>query len=222
MADLDDLIAQARLQTHLGTGEYTDAEITKFLNRGIAVIASRFDWPWLDATTTFDSVVGTMAYNVPADHVKTYSITEDGESVRLRAITQDQAYQRYGDDPPTRDPRAFYIFNGQYVFQEKPSAVKTYNVYYKAEPSTLSAGTDVPDWNSLHHDFLADYAISKLWEAEEDRQLSGDALGRFEQGMADLANFYIHEASAHPIVWGERSDRVVGGNRGNMPWLDGA
>lgn len=221
MADREDLRDYARSQTHLDSADVADATINTYLDRAVQIVASRFDWPFLEASTTFDTVVDQHNYSVPADWVKTIAIVQDGKKTRLREIGPVQAWTRYGDDPPSGTARAFYLYGNGLYLVEKPTAVLTYHHYYLKEPTLMTLDTSTPEWNDNHHYFLAEYAIQQMWLAEEDLQQANQAAYRFEQGLAEMAQFYINQAVDSPIVWGEDADRIVSFSRTNLPWLDG-
>lgn len=221
MATGTELIALVRNQTLLDSDDVADDVILGHLNRAISTVGVRFDWPFLHDSDTFDSVIGTRAYAMPTGCVYIDSIIEDGERRRLPEIGRMDAWDRYGDDPPTRTPTAFFLWANQIEFLELPSAVNTYNVFFRKQPTLLASAAASPEWNSQFHEFLSEYAVSKLWEREEDRALAVDALDRFEIGLSELAQFYINQAQDNPLIWGERPDRKTRSRYANMPWIDG-
>lgn len=221
MSTLAELTTYVRGQALLDTSDVSDAIITTYLNRAIEAVGGRFPWPFLQAVADITTVVGTTAYNFPTGAVKINSIIENGKRTRLKPITAQEAWTRYGDDPPTRSARAFYIWNEQINLVEIPDAIVTLHVKFHKQPTLLTISTSTPQWNSQYHQFLGDWAISKLWEREEDRAAALDALQRFELGIGEMANFYNDQVANERMVWGEQPDRWVGSTRSNLPWLDG-
>ena len=221
MATGTELVQLVRDQTLLGTDDVTDAKILALLNRAITQVGVRFQWPFLEATDDFDSAVGTRAYAFPTDAIFIHAIIEDGKRNRLKEIGRMDAWDRYGDSPPSKDATAFYLWDEKIEFLELPSSIITYHVMFRKQPTVLANLAASPEWNDQFHDFLSDYAISKLWEREEDRQLSADARGRFESGIGDMAAFYMNQAEDNPMIFGERPDRATKSRYANMPWLDG-
>ncbi len=221
MADRAALRTYAREQVLLDTSDVADTILDAYLDRAVQIVATRFQWPWLEASSTVDSVIGQHNYALPSGHSYTFALIEDDTKDRLRKLSPVQAWTRYGDDPPSGKARAFYFYEGELWLVETPTAVLTYNWFYRKAPTLMAANDDVPEWDVNHHYFLAEYVISQLWLREEDRQLADGANQRFETGIAELAQFYLHRASDAPMVWGESADMSIGWNRGNMPWLDG-
>lgn len=221
MADRQDLREYAREQTLLDTTDVADAVLNTYLDRAIGVVADRFDWPWLDASTTVNTVVGQQNYSKPTDHVFTHALVESGKNRRLREITPVKAWQRYGDAPPTQQGKSFYFYEDKLWIAQIPPAVVTYKWFYRKSPTLMTADNKTPEWDSNHHWFLAEFVIRELWRREEDQQAASAADQAFEQGIGSMAQFYINEADDQPAIWGEDPDRVGRSAWYNMPWMDG-
>ena len=215
------LTTLVRDQTLLDSDDLSDAKILAPLNRAIELVGSRFDWPWLEDVADISVSAATQGYSFPTGAVKIDTILENATRVRLRKVSSMEAWQRYGDDPPTGRPRSFYLWNDKIVLVEVPSADVTLHVKFHKQPTTMSDDTKSPEWNDQYHEFIADWAIAKLWEREEDMRMAEEAMVRFEQGIGDLANFYNDQGSDARMVWGEQPDRYAGAGGGNMPWLNG-
>jgi len=216
-----ELTTMVRNQTLLDTGDVSDAIILDHLNRAIKITGGRFAWPFLHDDAVITTVVGTQAYAFPTGAVFIDAIIEPDERIRLREIGRMDAWDRYGDDPPTRDARSFYLWEEKVVFTEIPQSIIAYIVKIRVQPTLLASGAESPQWNAQYHDFLSEYAIAKLWEREEDRALAADAMERFHTGVGDMAAFYMNQVSDTPMVWGERPDRAYASAYANTPWIDG-
>jgi len=221
MATRAEIRTYAREQALLDSSDVADTILDTYLDRAVSVVGSRLAWPFLDGESTFETVIGTRNYSMPATAVKIESIVRSGSKVRLREVTSTQARQRFGDDPPTTDARSFFLWDDDIHLVEIPPSVETYKVYFRTNPTLMAADGESPEWDSQHHLFLADFLIARMWEREEDPRAAETADRRFDQGVADMAQFYLNQASDAPMVWGESADRAVGGYYGNMPWLDG-
>ena len=215
------MIALVRDQTLLDSDDISDAKILAHLNRGIEIVGARFDWPWLEDEDDIAVSEPTQAHAFPTGAVKIDAILENATRTRLRKVSSTEAWERYGDDPPTASPKSFHIWQSQVVLVEIPSADVTLHVKFHKQPTLMADATKSPEWNSQYHEFLVDYAAAKLWEREEDLNMASEAAGRFDQGIGDLANFYNDQGSDARMVWGEQPDRFVGAGAGNMPWLNG-
>ena len=221
MATGTELVVLVRDQTLLDSDDVSDATILAHLNRAISTVGVRFAWPFLNDADTFDSEVGTRAYAFPTGCIYIDAIVEDDKRRRLKEIGRMDAWDRYGDSPPSKDATAFYLWAEQIELLELPSQVLTYNVFFRKQPTLMATLGGTPEWNDQFHNFLSEYAIAKLWEREEDRQLSADAMDRFDEGIGEMASFYMNQAQDNPMVWGERPDRATQSRYANMPWLDG-
>lgn len=216
-----ELITYVRGQTLLDSDDVADSVILAHLNRAIELVGSRFDWPFLEGEDTIAVIADQQPYDWPVGAVRIETITISGKRVRLKKITSTEAWERYGDDPPTAEARAYYLWNDKIVLLENPPASITLKVKFIGQPTLLSTTADSPEWNSQYHRFLGDYAIARLWQREEDQHQEAASDARFEQGINELADFYNRQASSEYAIWGEKADRYRGGGATNMPWLDG-
>lgn len=221
MATRDQLRNYARQQTLLDTSDITDAEIDTYLNRAVATVGARFPWPFLQASDDFDTVVDQQNYAKPTGCKFIDAINEEGARVRLREVDPLEQWQRYGDSPPSGKARSFYLWEDEIWLGEIPTSVVTYKIFYRTSPSLGSLTSDTPPWDSQFHWFLGDYAAAKIWEREEDTRQMGVSMQLFEEGLGEMAAFYVNEASDYPLVWGEKTDRLVGNLASNVPWIDG-
>lgn len=216
-----ELITYARAQTLLNTDDVSDATILDHLNRAIEIVGGRFDWPWLQGEDTVATVVDQQTYDWPTGAVKIDTITISGKRIRLKRISAKEAWERFGDDPPTAEPRAFYLWNDKIVTLENPGTIVTLKIKFYGQPTLLTNDAASPEWNDQYHNFLGDYAIARLWQREENQNQEARADQAFEVGIQELAGFYNKQASDERAVWGEQPDRYRGGGASNMPWLDG-
>lgn len=216
-----ELIAKAREQTLLDTDDVSDAVVLGHINRAIAIVGGRFEWPFLAQTDTITLADGTQGYAWPTDWVKIDSLTIVDKRIRLKRLSAKEAEDRYGNDFPSGEPRSFFLWGNQINFVPIPNAVGTISARGYTQPTILAATSNSPGWNDQYHEFLADYAIQKLWEREEDQAMAEAARQEFENGIGELASFYNDQAADERMVWGEQPDKYVGSGASNMPWLDG-
>ena len=216
-----ELIALVREQTHLDSDDASDAVILGHLNRAIEIVGTRFDWPWLQDEDTITTVADQQPYDWPTDAVYIDTLVETDKRTRLKKISSMEAWSRYGDDPPTTSARSFYLWNDKIVLVENPPAADiVLKVKFHKQATVMASAAGTPEWNDQFHEFLSDFACARLWESEEDQAMAQTSEQRFEEGLADMVNFYNDQASDERMVWGEQPDRYVA-TSGNMPWLNG-
>lgn len=222
MADLDAIRAKIRLLTLVGTADLSDAELLTLVNEGLYQVSTKFDWPFLQATTTITTADGTSAYAIPADHVRTFQISDTTRRRRLIRTSLDEVLQRYGDDfPEASNATHWYLWDDEYNLVPTPNAAATgrYKVYYQKSATALASGTDTPEWADQFHDVLAFYGEMRVWERENDPGQSQLAQARFQQSLDAMARFYLNLAADAPIVIGGGHDGVAS-RHSNTPWID--
>lgn len=219
MANRSAIRDYAREQTLVETDDFADDKVDAVINEGLRVVSSRLLWPWLQTSTTLSVVAGTREYALPADHVYTTALIEQGDSVRLRQVAPIDAWQQIGDDPRSSDPEAYFIWGDTLILTTSPQSNATFDHYYYKQTDVLVDDTDEPAFRSEFHMMLADFAIARMWEREEDFAKARQAQQRFDIRVEEMARAYLRRGSHAPMVFGQRPER--GGQRGNMPFLDG-
>lgn len=221
MADADALRSYIRTQTLVESDDLSDAELLTFLNDGIYRVSVRMRWPWLETTGTITTVADQEGYTLPSDYRKLVAIVDNDEKRRLRRVTPDLALEEWGGDPDSDSEASwYYIYGGSIYLLPVPSANDTdrYTIYYVKAPTAMSNGTDTPEWDVEFHHVVADYAIAKVWEYEEDFQKAADAEAKFEAGIELMVDHYLNSEERHPTIYGGGIRPSFG--RTNMPWLN--
>lgn len=210
-----------REQTLQEVDDLNDTKINNMLDQAVRDTSSRFHWPFLQTSTTITTVAATQTYAMPADHVHTFSITDQDRKVRLREVSKADIWQRYGSDFPDGQPRGFFVWGDTIYMVPVPDTVITYDHYYYKQPTVMANDTDTPEWDSQFHLVIADFAIARIWEREEDFIKAESSMAAYLAGVDNMARRYLDEASDQPMILGERPERLSGLSAGNMPWLDG-
>lgn len=154
---LDDLIDRLRHKLALPSNDQKvpDSDLTISLNDGMNAMAADFDWPWLFTSETITTVAGTVAYSLPARHVRTLWVVND-------VLGQDlTAKQR-------RDLSKWLVISGQPYYYStygfairlgpKPDAVYTFTHTYLQAEAALTTGTDEPLCPDHYSDLIVLYA----------------------------------------------------------------
>jgi hypothetical protein len=143
---------------------FTTAVIDGYINTAIRRIATEFDWPWNEISTTFSTVAGTDEYSVPTSP----------QWYRTKALTIDTFDSLYyislkdiREIPTTAQsrPRFFYVgvdsgATGADKIIVRPVPDSVYVVthdYYTVEPG-LTLSTDTPRLPAQYHEMIADLA----------------------------------------------------------------
>lgn len=210
-----------RQQTLIESDDWADGKIDAVINQGLRRLSTRFDWPWLAATTTLVTVAGTTSYDLPTGLRKTAAITRQDKPQRLVEVSLWEILGKWGGDLPTGTPTSYYRHGSKMYLDRSPSEAATYDWLYFAAPTMLSNDTDEPQFVEEFHLMLADYAIAKAWEREEDFTKASDAMAEFTKQIEEMAAFYLDLAKDHPVIFGESRTTSIRTAPYNMPFLDG-
>lgn len=234
MSQLSDIRDWVREQTLVETTDWSNAKILNVINQGIRDLSVRFPWPWLATSNTLTVVAAQQAYtydtisNFAGTGKKLFkieAIIDNDSRVRLEELPAADAFKLYGGDMPDAvDARHFFTWGQSIYLLPTPSANDTnrYTVYYYQSPTELSNDTDSPEWDARFHMVLAEYAIGKVWEREEEIGKSRAADQRYREGVEQMAQFYLNRAQDYPSVMGggkPLGEPHRGDDRYNMSWL---
>ena len=210
----------ARELTLVETDDISNTKINNIIDQGIRELASRFRWPWLETTDTIAVVAGTRSYALPTDFQYLHSLLRAGSKIRLRATSPSKALGTYGDDFPEGTAEGYYLWGSSLFLTRNPASNETLNLFYYQSPTMLSNDTDVPGFDAQFHLLLADYAISKIWEREEDFVKAKASVNRWDDGVEQMARWYQERTEDMPMVLGE--EPTIRATVLNMPWLSDA
>lgn len=210
----------ARELTLIETDDFTNDKINNLVNQGLRELATRFQWPWLQTTGTLTVVSGTRSYTLPSDFQYMHSVIRASTKIRLRAVSPTDALGAYGDDFPIGEAKGYYLWNNDLLLTKEPSSDETLNLFYYQRVSTLDNDTDTPAFDEQFHLILGEYAISKIWEREEDFVKAKASEQRFDDGIEQMARWYQDRTKDMPMIFGERPQ--IRSIHSNMPWLSDA
>ena len=221
------MIAMVRSVSLLSTDDIADADVTIFLNEGQRRLAGALDWPWLKAVDdTLTIASPATASFLPADFARARALVIEDEDTKLAEISDQEAWERWGDDIPTGSARVWWLSSTSAPnlnIAPSPSGTTNLKLYYWKAPTDLSAGGDTPVFASQFHGVLVDWALHRVWQREEDYTKAGRHEEWYNRTLNDMARFYFNQSQDHPMVFGESSDysqRRRGND--NLPFLNGA
>lgn len=209
MADLAAIRDFVREQTLIEIDDWSNAKVLNVINEGIREVASRFRWPFLSASAQISVTAGTQSYalaSIASDVQRIAAIIDNDRRVKLQEIEPQFAWKVYGGDAPaSNEASAFYLWGNTLYLLPTPDANESnaYTMFYYKTPTELSNDTDVPEWSSQFHMMLAEYAIARVWEREEDFQKAQAAQSRFDSRVEQMARHYLNRVEDEPLVFGE-------------------
>lgn len=202
-----------RQQTLVEEADFADVKLDAVINEGIRKVAQLFEWPFLESSTTITLVDATQTYALPEDFASiVIAIGSDG--TQLRETTRRRAQQDFlGNGDAT--PQEFYIWGEDIAFAPTPDAAPSFAtvvVDYRAAPTLLANDSESPQWNSMFHLLLGDYAAARVWEREEDLDRAKYHEDKFMASLEEMAGFYLDRADDGPVIIGGGVERV------RLPW----
>ena len=226
-----------RTQTLLETDDLADDKINRMINQALRSISVLADWPWLLASTTFST--SASSYAIPTDFGRVLAVYVDGDPNRMREMSLSEMYENWGGDLPKGEPQAFAIdgprftkegwpaigqdVTGDIIFVPDPDGTSydfTLHYYRAVEALVMDDDADFPPFGEEFHMVLANFAIARVWEREEDFTKAQQSQADYDRGVEDMARRYLRTAEEHPTIIGHRAYQRVSAS--NMPWLDGA
>lgn len=200
-----------RQQTLVESDDFSDAKLNTVLDQGIREIAMAHRWPFLEASTTFQTTEDVAGYPFPSDFARLEAVYFDGGDPLVETTRRD-AQKEFGDETASEAER-YYFWQEQINLAPIPNvAFVDVNVDYQREPTLLANDTDVPEFHSAFHMILAEYGAAKVWEREEDLERSAFHARMFARGVRDMIDFYSARGKDDPIIFGENTARV------RTPW----
>ena len=210
--------------TRTETHDVSDALLDVYINEGYDEILSNRTWPWGYALTPepVTMVPDQAEYTLDVKVKRILQVIEKEQRYPLTSVSQSDWARRQDAIQSTSRP-VWYTFarNTLFLFPV-PATTDTLDVYYYEHPSWGTPGApddaDVPAFESSFHVAIADWAMVRLWEQEEDLEKADDYRGRFEIKLNRMADFYNTEIVSRPMIYGE----TVTARPTSMPWLGDA
>lgn len=183
--------------------QFSDAMLVDWINDGVRECAIENNL--LQKTATTNSQVGVQIYNLPTDILKLYSVTYDGE--KLRVLT----YQEWEElsagvptstPPPVGPPQQCFVWAGKLNFYPPPTKIASFSVNYIYDPPD-SAGADLTATVPLpvsYHLRLVTYCLAQVALQDDDTEKYAIFMGQFRSGVIDLQQQGNQEEALYPFM----------------------
>jgi hypothetical protein len=161
---------------------FTDAILTTLINASLRQISIAEDWPWLQVTTTANTVAGTETISLAANCRKVVQMQYEHRDLRYVQFRDRHMYYAL-----TGYPSVFSESAGSYYIWPTPDAVYTIQYsYYRTTETALSADGDtplLPDWAI---DLLISKVCSLVARRNRDKDLENVFYAEYRQVLADI------------------------------------
>jgi hypothetical protein len=194
MADLDET-------------DLPDTIIDQFAREGFQRIYSlERRWPYLQESYTFNTVVNQREYTISTigDIREIISVVDSSTAGnRLTLIDYNQAEDIWlgNTDVPSR-PYFYSFWDKKIQFWAKPDAIYPITVRAFRNPvytwlSNVDETIDIDEW---FHALLPYFVLARVYQRQEDAQLSQMYMNSFEEGVALARRDLMKASSAQPVI----------------------
>lgn len=204
---LTTLRTQVRNMADLDEVDLPDSIIDQFAREGFQRIYSlERRWPWLQETYSFNTVANQREYTISTigDIREIISVIDSSTSgARLTLIPYDNAEEIWlgNTDVPSR-PYFFSFWDKKLQLWAKPDAVYPMVVRAYRNPvyTWLTNTGETIDLDEWFHALLPYFILARVYQRQEDAQLSQMYMNSFEEGVGLARRDLMKASSAQPVV----------------------
>ena len=204
---LTQLRTQVRNMVDLDEVDLPDSIIDQFAREGFQRIYSlERRWPYLQSSYTFNTVANQREYTISTvgDIREIISVIDSSTSgARLTLIPYDNAEEIWlgNTDVPSR-PYFFSFWNKKLQLWAKPDAVYPMVVRAYRNPvyTWLSNTEEAIDLDEWFHALLPYFVIARVYQRQEDSDLSSMYMRSFEEGVGLARRDLMKASSAQPVI----------------------
>jgi hypothetical protein len=204
---LTQLRTQVRNMADLDEVDLPDIIVDQFAREGFQRIYSlERRWPYLQETYTFNTVVDQREYTISTigDIREIISVVDSSTAGnRLTLIDYNQAEDIWlgNTDVPSR-PYFYSFWDKKIQFWAKPDAIYPITVRAFRNPvyTWLSNTSEAIDMDEWFHALLPYFVLARVYQRQEDAQLSQMYMNSFEEGVALARRDLMKASSAQPVI----------------------
>ncbi len=202
--------------------DVADAVLDRYMDEGYFEVVSNRFWPWtyVQVPETVTMIPDVNEYSLTAAVKRIVAIVEVEQRYSLRPVAQSDWVRTQESIRSTSRPIWFSFTNSVLYLWPVPASTDTLDVYYHTHPLWASDDAETPPFDETFHSIIADWALVRLWEQEEDFDKSDTYRSRFELKMQRMGQFYNSEVNERPLIFGGGSSGVS--HPSSMPWLQDA
>ena len=201
------LRTQVRSMADLDEVDLPNSIIDQFAREGFQRIYSlERRWPYLQSSYSFNTTVNKREYEISSigDIREIISVVDSSTSGnRLTLIDYNQAEDIWlGNTDVASRPYFYSFWNKKIQLWAKPDAVYPITVRAFRNPSytwldDTSEGIDLDEW---FHALLPYFVLARVYQRQEDAQLSQMYMNSFEEGVGLARRDLMKASSAQPVI----------------------
>jgi len=204
---LTDVRLMVRNISDLDTTDLPNSVLDDFVKEAFQrIIVLERRWPKYQETYTFNTVVNQRPYTISTigDIREVISLVDTTTSgSRLTMIPYDNAEEIWlGNTDVASRPYFYALWDGQLHLYAKPDAVYpiTVRAYRNPVYTWLTSITQTIDCDEWFHILLVYFVLSRVYQRQEDPELSQMYLKSFEEGVAMARRDLMKTPSARPML----------------------
>jgi hypothetical protein len=204
---LTELRTQVRNMVDLDEVDLPNTIIDQFAREGFQRIYSlERRWPYLQETYSFNTIADQREYTIATigDIREIISVVDTSTSgARLTLIPYDNAEEIWlgNTDVPSR-PYFYSFWDKKLQLWAKPDAIYPITVRAYRNPlyTWLSDATLTIDLDEWFHALLPYFVIARVYQRQEDSDLSAMYMRSFEEGVGLARRDLMKASSAQPVI----------------------
>ena len=204
---LTQLRTQVRNMVDLDETDLPDSIVDQFAREGFQRIYSlERRWPYLQETYSFNTVANQREYTISTigDIREIISVVDTSQSgARLTLIPYDNAEEIWlgNTDVPSR-PYFFSFWDKKLQLWAKPDAIYpiTVRAYRNPVYTWLTNTSETIDLDEWFHALLPYFVIARVYQRQEDSDLSAMYMRSFEEGVGLARRDLMKASSAQPVI----------------------
>ena len=204
---LTQLRTQVRNMVDLDEVDLPDSIVDQFAREGFQRIYSlERRWPYLQETYSFNTVANQREYTIATigDIREIISVVDTSTSgARLTLIPYDNAEEIWlgNTDVPSR-PYFYSFWDKKLQLWAKPDAIYPITVRAYRNPlyTWLTDTTLTIDLDEWFHALLPYFVIARVYQRQEDSDLSAMYMRSFEEGVGLARRDLMKASSAQPVI----------------------
>lgn len=174
---------------------FDTAKIDRWTNWVLDDVYTRYQFPFMETTTTLDTVDGTQEYafsSIASDVDKIRSIIDVTNEYTLEYVDPtelDETYQDQSDDAENK-PQYWTVRDGSVKLYPIPDDAYTLKVIYKKVPAKLSVASDSPEIPERYSELIVLGVYQKAHEWNDDYDYASVIERQYEQKLMKMINDY--------------------------------
>jgi hypothetical protein len=154
-------LGELRRAIHRRSGiDYEPTALNEVINEAVQHIATEGDWPWLERFAYLVLVPGTATYVMPADWVRTRSLTLDGDEVPFVSVRDI--------DDTDEETTGFSTSGDSFTLSPVPTTAGTVKMRYIAAENVLTDDSHSPKLPAAYHGAIVNWATAEVKRRKGD------------------------------------------------------